>query len=83
MKFVVLAVGLVVAASIATYARYESFDPCDWLERDMVRQSGLPPLVVHARIRAAFLVRGIAEPGPYDCLKGWWSFKAKELPKES
>ncbi len=43
MKFVLIVIGLAVAATIATYARYGSLDPCDWMEQDLARQTGLPP----------------------------------------
>ena len=83
MKFVLIVIGLAVAATVATYARYGSLSPCDWMERDMVRQTDLPPLVVRARIRAAFLIDGITDPGPSDCLFGWWEFRSEGLPGES
>ncbi len=83
MKFVLIVIGLAVAATIATYARYESLNPCDWMERDMARQTGLPPLVVRVRISGAFLLDGITEPGPSDCLVGWWEFRSEGLPGES
>ncbi len=83
MKFVLIVIGLAVAATIATYARYQSLNPCDWMERDMARQTELPPLVVRARIRAAFLLQGISDPDPYDCILGWWEFRAEGLPGDS
>ncbi len=70
-----------VAAAIATFARYESFDPCDWLEQDMTRSLGTPPVVAQTRIRATFLFRGIVEPDTYDCLDAWWRLKAEGLPE--
>jgi len=75
VKYLLLIVGLAAAASVATYARYESLDPCVWLVHDAARQSGLPPLAEETRMRAAFLVRGIAEPGFYDCLDAWWRLR--------
>ena len=83
MKFVLIVIGLAIAATIATYARYESLNPCDWMERDLARQTGLPPLVVRVRIRGAFLIDGITDPGPYDCIMAWWEFRAEGLPGES
>ena len=77
MKYLLLIAGLAVAASVATYARYESLNPCDWLVRDATGQSGLPELAEEARIRAAFLLRGISEPGPYDCLEAWWRLRSE------
>lgn len=78
MKYVLLVVGLAMAASVATYARYESLDPCVWLVRDATNQSGLPELAEETRIRAAFLLRGISEPGSYDCLEAWWRLRSEE-----
>ena len=77
MKYLLLVAGLVVAASVATYVRYESLDPCVWLVRDATGQSGLPEMAEEARIRAAFLMRGIAEPGSYDCLEAWWRLRSE------
>ncbi len=77
MKYPVIALGLLLAAVVAAYVRYQSLDPCDWLERDMTQRSGMPGLVVRGRIRAEFLIQGIANPGPADCLTGWWSFRSE------
>ena len=78
---VLAAIGL--AAAIATWSRYESFDPCVWMEQDRAKRSGLPRLAVRARIRAEFLLRGIGNPGPYQCLQTWWKFRAENLPDGS
>lgn len=78
MKYLLLVAALVVAAGVATYARYESLDPCVWLIRDATGQSGLPEMAEEARIRAAFLIRGITEPGSYDCLEAWWRLRSEE-----
>ncbi len=82
MRYLGIAAALVVVAAIATLARYESFDPCDWLEQDMTRSLGMPPVVAQARIRATFVLRGIVEPDTSDCLDAWWHLKAKGLPEE-
>ncbi len=82
MRYLGIAAALVVAAAIATFARYESFDPCDWLEQDMARSLGMPPVVAQARIRATFMFRGIVEPDTYDCLDAWWYLKVEGLPEE-
>ncbi len=83
MKFVLIVIGLAIAATIATYARSQSLNPCDWMERDLVRQTGLQPMVVRASIRGAFLIDGITDPCPSDCLFGWWEFRAEGLPGDS
>lgn len=74
-KIGLVALALIVAASAATFARYRSLDPCAWMEHDMAERSGFPPLVVRAQIRAEFLLDGITEPGPYDCLIEWWALR--------
>jgi len=76
VKYLLIVVGLAAAAGVATYTRYESLDPCAWLVQDAARQSGLPALAEEARIRGSFLVRGIAEPGPADCLEAWWRLRS-------
>jgi hypothetical protein len=81
VKYAIVVIGLIAAALIATYARYESLEPCVWLVHDAARQSQLPELAVEARIRADFLVRGIAKPGPCDCLSDWWRLRSENPPQ--
>ena len=64
-----------LAATIATYSRYESFSPCIWIEQDQARATGLPTLVTRGRLHAEFLLRGIREPNTMDCLLSWWDFR--------
>ena len=61
----------------ATYHRYHSFNPCDWMEQDLIVQSGLPKLIVQSQIHAKFLLQGIVDPNPYECVKLWWQLKAE------
>lgn len=82
VRFAVIVAGLLAAAAVATYARYESLDPCDWMEQDLVAQSGLPAVAVEIRIRAAFLLDGITEPGAGDCLVKWWAWRRDGLPQQ-
>lgn len=82
MKYLSIVAVLGLAAVIATFVRYESFDPCDWLEQDMTRALGMPPIVSQARIRASFMFRGIIEPTGRECLEDWWHLKAKGLPEQ-
>ncbi len=77
MRGLLIAVGLAAAAAAATFARYQSFHPCAWLEHDTSRALGLPPFAAEARVRASFMLRGITEPGAYDCLRDWWHLKAE------
>ncbi len=81
MRYLGIVVALGLVAAIATFARYESFDPCAWLEQDMTRALGMPPIVAQARIRAGFLFRGIVEPTAGECLDDWWQLKADGLPE--
>ena len=81
MRYLGIVVVLGLAAVIATFVRYESLDPCEWLEQDMTRALGMPPIVAQARIRAEFLFRGIVEPTSRECLDDWWRLKAEGLPE--
>jgi len=76
MKFVFLIVALVAAESVATLVRYGSLQPCDWLDHDTAQEAGLPRLVAQAQVRAAFLLEGITNPTPGECLTAWWDLKA-------
>ncbi len=71
------------AASAATYMRYESFHPCDWMEQDLAESSGLPRLAMRAQIRAEFVLQGIADPGPADCVLAWWDYRANRQAEGS
>ena len=82
MKSFVVLTGLLIAAVVATYARYQSLDPCDWMMRDLAESSSLPDIVVEARVRSAFLLDGITEPTATDCLSGWWQLRSEMLPDE-
>ena len=81
MKIATVLVGLLAAASIATWLRYDSLNPCDWMEQDRAERSGLPLLVVQAEIAARFLLDGITDPQPLDCLPAWWEQRAEEIPE--
>ena len=70
---------LAIAAAGATYGRYQSLDPCDWMEQDLAATFGLTALVVEARIRADFLLQGIVDPSPTDCLLEWWRLRRDGL----
>ncbi|TQV83503.1 hypothetical protein [Denitrobaculum tricleocarpae] len=82
MKYLVVVIGLAVVAAGATFLRYESFDPCDWIEADMLKSSDLPLLVVQSRISAYFLLDGIVSPDFGECLLGWWEFRLDGIPEE-
>ncbi len=83
MKYVVIVLGLVIAAAVATWFRYGSLDPCIWMEKDMAADSNLPLIVIQAEIKARFLLKGYTDPGFYDCLEGWWELRTDSLPSDS
>lgn len=76
-NFALVVIAVVAAGLVATYVRYRSLDPCDWMEQDLARQSKLPLIVLQGRIRAYFLIRGVVAPDPYDCVLAWWKLRAK------
>jgi hypothetical protein len=78
MKFLIVLVLLIAAAVSATWVRYNSFDPCVWMEQDMISDSSLPALIVTARIRSAFLLDGVAKPTPKQCLYAWWQHRFED-----
>ncbi len=82
-KVVITLLILVVAAAGATFWRYQSFDPCEWLKQDMAAKSDLPGLFVEGQIRWDFLFDGVADPDGMQCLKKWWNFRADEEPKKA
>jgi hypothetical protein len=82
VKSLVFLGGLLIAAVVATYVRYQSLDPCDWMMRDLAESSNLPDIVVAARVRSAFLLDGITEPTATDCLSGWWRLRSEMLPEK-
>ena len=77
-----ISAGLLIAAAAATYVRYQSLHPCDWMEEDLAAQSDLPRVAVELQISAAFLLEGITDPGPGDCLVKWWDWRRAGLPLE-
>ncbi|MDJ0943522.1 MAG: hypothetical protein QNJ30_08660 [Kiloniellales bacterium] len=81
-KASVLVAVLAGAAMAATYWRYQSLDPCDWMTHDLVMASDLPELVVTAKIRAEFLLEGVTDPDPGQCLFKWWALRRDGLGQE-
>lgn len=82
MKYIILFVGLSLAASIATFVRYQSLHPCDWMEQDLADQWSVPRIMARAKIRAEFLLDGVADPGPSQCLFGWWEMRAEAADRK-
>jgi len=79
----IIIIGILLFGTAATYHRYESFNPCDWMEQDLTSQTGLPALVVQGQIKAKFFLQGIVTPTRFECLKMWWKLKAEgELTAE-
>lgn len=82
MRLLVIILGLALAASAATYARYGSLDPCDWLVEDTAAADGMPRLMAQARVRAAFLLDGITDPSPGQCVRAWWTVRSEGTSAE-
>jgi len=72
----IIIIGILLFGTAATYHRYQSFNPCDWMEQDLIVQSSLPKLVVQGKVKAKFLLQGIIDPTPVQCVKMWWKLKA-------
>ncbi len=82
MKVLVIVLLLILAAAAATFIKYRSFSPCDWMEHDLVEDTGFPPIAIQARIRAYFLLQGIVDPDPAECLLEWWKVRREGLPEQ-
>lgn len=74
-NFILIVVGIAIAGTIATYARYKSLNPCDWMEQDLAQRSNMPLIILQGQIRANFLLKGITTPGPYECVLEWWRLR--------
>ena len=74
-SFLAVVILVAIAGTAATYVRYRSLDPCDWMAQDLTAYFDLPAAVVQAKIRADFLLQGVVEPGPQDCLLEWWRLR--------
>ncbi len=72
MRWLLLIVVLLVAASGATYANYGGLSPCRWLAVDTAEHTGLPENIAAARARADMALHGDLDPDAVDCLRGWW-----------
>jgi hypothetical protein len=72
MRWIVLFLVLMVAASGATFAGYASLSPCRWLVVDTAAHTGLPESVASARARADMALHGDIDPTSVDCLQAWW-----------
>lgn len=80
MKYLPLIAILLLAAVGATYWHYRSLDPCDWMAMDSADRSGLPLPIVRARIAGEFLLKGITDPAPLDCVVEWWRLRQDNPP---
>jgi hypothetical protein len=80
-NFIALVLVAIVAGTVATYFRYQSFDPCIWLEQEYAEDSALPRVVIKGRIKAEFFLRGISEPTVTDCTVAWWNFRLGQPTK--
>lgn len=83
MRYVAIGFALVIAGLVATFVRYGSVNPCEWLILDTARLRGLPLIVAETRVRAAFMVRGTTSPGYTQCLTAWWDLRADGASAEA
>lgn len=83
MRYVAVGFALVVAALVATFMRYGSINPCEWLIVDTAHLRGLPLIVAETRVRAGFLVGGTTDPGYAQCLTAWWDLRAAGASAET
>ena len=81
MRYVQIAIVVVVLLAGATFVRYGSFSPCSWMVTDLAAHSGQSETLVSARVRAQFLLRGIIQPDWGDCLLAWWRLRRDGLPE--
>ena len=51
MRMLVLVIVVIAAGVVATFARYGSLHPCDWLLHDMTVASDMPEIWVETRDR--------------------------------
>jgi hypothetical protein len=72
MRWLLLIVVLLVAATGATLAGYGSLSPCRWLVIDTAAHTGLPEALASARARADMALHGDIDPTTGDCLRAWW-----------
>ena len=77
-KYIILVIGIAIFGSGATYGRYGNFDPCDWTAQDQADATLIPKIVWEGRLKAKFLVKGIARPTFSDCMLAWWESRAED-----
>jgi hypothetical protein len=58
MRWLILVVVLLIAATGVTFARYGSLSPCRWLVVDTAKHTGLPQTLASARARADMAAHG-------------------------
>ncbi len=83
IKYIFLVIGVAIFASGATFGRYGNFDPCDWTAQDQAESSLIPKIVWAARLKAEFLVKGIAQPSYSDCMLAWWEIRADDAAEKA
>jgi hypothetical protein len=74
-NFLILSLLACIAATGATYYRYQSFDPCSWLEQEFADEWKAPRMIAKGRIMAEFYVRGVTDPSFSQCVSAWWHFR--------
>ncbi len=72
--------GLLLAAVGATFFRYQSLHPCDWMVRDVAETYGVSPAIAQAKIHVEFGLDGVFDPDALDCLLKWWDWRSEGIP---
>ncbi|MGE0254396.1 MAG: hypothetical protein AB7N54_08840 [Alphaproteobacteria bacterium] len=75
MKYLPVVVVLLLLAAGATWVRYGSLSPCDWMVTDLAEQLNVPEGVAALKIRTDLALRGITDPKPGECLVEWWRIR--------
>ena len=83
IKIAVIFIGIAIFASSATFARYGNFNPCDWTAQDHAGSTAIPKIVWAGRLKAKFLLEGIAQPSYSDCMLTWWASRAEDAVEKA
>ena len=81
MRVLVIILFLAGAAVAATYFRYESLHPCDWMEHDLAEETGLPRVAAKVQMMAMFALEGNTKPNAQDCVQAWWDLRINGAPQ--
>lgn len=78
MRWLIVVLALIVAATGSTYVGYGSLSPCRWLVVDTAAYTGLPEDLAAARARADMAMHGDLNQSAGTCLRAWWRVRFAE-----